>query len=82
MDLDDDFYNSLGPLRPPTGPTKTPEELMKDMELTPLFMRSLPSEQDMNDNNVFAALQALAYDGTPEGIVEILSFFDHDHSLD
>lgn len=52
----------------PSGPSKKPfneEEFLKDLSSTPLFMETLP--QDSDDNKALSALQALVYDGTPEG---------------
>lgn len=51
------------------GPQKLPskdiEEKLTAFDNVPLFMRSLPSEDA--DDAVVAALQSLAYEGTPDG---------------
>ncbi|KAJ3086626.1 40S ribosomal protein [Quaeritorhiza haematococci] len=49
------------------GPAqKDADEFFKELDRTPLFMRSLP--QDAEENDMLAALQSLVYDGTPEEI--------------
>lgn len=41
------------------------EEKIAALQSTPLFMKSLPSEE--SDDPVIQALQSLAFDGTPDG---------------
>jgi hypothetical protein len=41
------------------------EEKMAALQSTPLFMKSLPSEE--SDDPVIQALQSLAFEGTPDG---------------
>ncbi|TFK43292.1 40S ribosomal protein S7 [Crucibulum laeve] len=57
---------------PTVGPlpksTKTPEEALAAFDSIPLFMKSLPSED--SDNAALAALQSLAYEGTPDEIAQ------------
>ena len=50
----------VGPIK------KDTTNLMKEIDETPLFMRSSPASIEGNDT--LEALQALLYDGTPEGI--------------
>jgi hypothetical protein len=55
---------------PITGPRPLSDEDVKkklaELESTPLFMKSLPSEEE-TDNVALAALQSLAHEGTPDG---------------
>ena len=44
------------------------EARLKELESTPLFMRSLPEEED----STIEALKALVYDGTPDGMVHLI----------
>ena len=48
----------------PAAPNAT--TTLADLNATPLFMRSLP-EDDARDTTL-QALQALAYEGTPDGM--------------
>lgn len=64
-------FGSLGPgalaaaaAKGAEGKPMTVEETFKEMNKHPLFMTSLPSGDD-GDNEELAALQALAYEGTP-----------------
>ena len=41
------------------------QEKIDAFDSTPLFMSSLPKDHESNET--LAALQALAYDGTPQG---------------
>lgn len=41
------------------------EEKLAALESTPLFMKTLPSEE--SDDPVIQALQSLAFEGTPDG---------------
>ncbi|KAJ1919698.1 HSP70/90 co-chaperone [Mycoemilia scoparia] len=59
----------------PAGPEKfnvegafNPDNLDKELNSVPLFMRNLPKPDDLDDNVALAALQSLAYEGTPEEI--------------
>jgi hypothetical protein len=56
----EDFFSSYTP-----GSVKDVacEDFLKDMDSIPLFMKDMPSEM----STATEALQALAYDGTPEG---------------
>lgn len=45
---------------------KSADELLKAMDKTPLFMNSLQPENGEN-NDMLEALQALVFDGTPQG---------------
>ncbi|KAL9936076.1 hypothetical protein V8E36_004918 [Tilletia maclaganii] len=51
---------------------KTKEDLMKELDNTPLFMREMPSNQDGEsaENARLDALQSLAFDGTPDEVAE------------
>ena len=42
------------------------DSALKDFDSVPLFMKSLPNEE-ANDS-VIQALQALAHEGTPDGV--------------
>ncbi|KAK0550295.1 HSP70/90 co-chaperone [Tilletia horrida] len=77
----DDSLNFKMPLLPDgtraTGTSqsrgKTTEDMMKEFDATPLFMRDLPAGDDSGDsstNAAFEALQSLAFDGTPDEIAE------------
>lgn len=59
----------------PVGPERHKPEggidldnLEEELNKIPLFMSDLPEEE----NDTLAALQALAYDGTPEGKLSLL----------
>ncbi|RKP13803.1 hypothetical protein BJ684DRAFT_9548 [Piptocephalis cylindrospora] len=61
--------------QPPAGPQTvrpdwalTEERFLEEMDQVPLFMKDLPD--DTEDNVAIQALQALAFDGTPEEIAE------------
>jgi len=60
---------TFGPDMPYFNPgiKSDPEAFLKDMDSIPLFMNSLDDDADIEDNPTLAALQALKYDGTPEG---------------
>jgi hypothetical protein len=70
MELDYN-YDTFGPNLP--SKFKDPEALAEEIKSTPLFMSSF-KQDDFEDNDVLAALQSLAYDGTPEGIVPCIRF--------
>lgn len=42
------------------------EQKLRDMDSVPLFMKGLPTEGEQSE--ALEALQALVYDGTPDGI--------------
>ncbi|TPX72699.1 hypothetical protein SpCBS45565_g00019 [Spizellomyces sp. 'palustris'] len=44
------------------------DQFMEDLMKTPLFMKTMPTEQEMEENETLAALHSLIYDGTPEEI--------------
>jgi len=61
---------SFGPDKPynfNAGIKSDPAAFLKEMDSIPLFMNSLDPETDYDENPTLAALQALKYDGTPEG---------------
>ncbi|KAE8210730.1 hypothetical protein CF327_g5442 [Tilletia walkeri] len=51
---------------------KTKDDLMREFDSTPLFMRELPADEegDTAENATLDALQSLAFDGTPDEIAE------------
>ncbi|KAI8906522.1 hypothetical protein DFJ77DRAFT_484370 [Powellomyces hirtus] len=53
-----------GPQAKYTDHDKFVEDLMK----TPLFMKTMPTEKDIEENETLAAIHSLIYDGTPEEI--------------
>lgn len=53
------------------------DNLDEELSKIPLFMTDLPTEE----NDTLAALQSLAFDGTPEGIVSLLYFHIFDGTL-
>ncbi|KAG5460663.1 MAG: hypothetical protein BJ554DRAFT_7257, partial [Olpidium bornovanus] len=55
----------LGPLAPRPDWALDPVDFLREMGDVPLFMKTLPP--DAEENVPLQALQALAYDGTPEG---------------
>ncbi|KAF7317097.1 hypothetical protein HMN09_00444400 [Mycena chlorophos] len=59
-------------LGPEALPRRTFEETMADLDTVPLFMKSLPDEPA--DDPMIAALQSIAYEGTPDEIA--LNFKD------
>jgi len=54
--------NFVGPV---PRPSKTEEEVLAAFDSTPLFMKSLPEED--NQDPTLSALQSLIYEGTPDG---------------
>lgn len=60
----------LLPARP--APTDLDAKLA-DFDSTPLFMRSLPAASEDESNTALAALQNLAYEGTPDGAPAFLN---------
>jgi hypothetical protein len=54
----------------PAGPLPVSfEERMKVFDSIPLFMRTLPSEEDQKNDVTLSALQSLMDEGTPDGMV-------------
>ncbi|MCJ1310661.1 hypothetical protein MMC25_004327 [Agyrium rufum] len=59
----------IGPA-PPPAPTETVDDVLSSLQKSPFFMTSLPSpngaplDQDSDEANALAAMQALQYDGT------------------
>lgn len=52
----------------PARPAPTNEDAkLADFDSTPLFMKSLPAASEDEENTALAALQNLAYEGTPDG---------------
>ncbi|CAD6892519.1 unnamed protein product [Tilletia controversa] len=51
---------------------KTKEDLLREFDSTPLFMRELPADEDgvPGGDATLEALQSLAFDGTPDEIAE------------
>ncbi|KAK0532845.1 HSP70/90 co-chaperone [Tilletia horrida] len=52
---------------------KTKEDLLREFDNTPLFMRELPPEEEdgeARENATLDALQSLAFDGTPDEVAE------------
>jgi len=54
--------NFVGPV---PKPSKTEEEVLAAFDSIPLFMKSLPAED--NQDPTLSALQSLIYEGTPDG---------------
>jgi hypothetical protein len=50
---------------PAQKPSKTEEEILAAFDSIPLFMKSLPEED--NQDTTLSALQSLIYEGTPDG---------------
>jgi len=50
---------------PVPKPSKTEEEVLAALDSIPLFMKSLPEED--NEDPTLSALQSLIYEGTPDG---------------
>ena len=54
--------NFVGPV---PKPSKTEDEVLSAFDSIPLFMKSLPEED--NQDPTLSALQSLIYEGTPDG---------------
>lgn len=67
FDFDDAFLEKFkrGPNDPIPEWAFKGEDMEKEMNEIPLFMKNLP--ENIQDIPALAALQALIYDGTPEG---------------
>ncbi|KAI8825649.1 uncharacterized protein EV422DRAFT_135244 [Fimicolochytrium jonesii] len=44
------------------------DKFIDDLMKTPLFMKTMPTEKDLEENETLAAIHSLIYDGTPEEI--------------
>ncbi|KAI9004229.1 hypothetical protein BC832DRAFT_532006 [Gaertneriomyces semiglobifer] len=46
------------------------DQFIEEMMKTPLFMKTMPTEKDLEENDTLSALNSLIYDGTPDEIAE------------
>ncbi|KAJ3004706.1 hypothetical protein HKX48_001077 [Thoreauomyces humboldtii] len=52
----------------PQAKHSDPKLFMEDLLKTPLFMKTLPTEAELEGNETLAAIHSLIYDGTPEEV--------------
>jgi len=69
--MEDEAFGPDKPYNFNEGIKSDPAGFLKEMDSIPLFMNSLDPEENIEENPSLAALQALKYDGTPEGIKSI-----------
>jgi len=65
--MEDETFGPDKPYNFNPGIKSDPAGFIKEMDSIPLFMNSLDPDTDYDENPTLAALQALKYDGTPEG---------------
>ncbi|KAJ1679902.1 HSP70/90 co-chaperone [Spiromyces aspiralis] len=60
----------IGPARFRVEGALNPDKLDEELNSVPLFMQTMPTEEEIESNVALSALQSLAYDGTPDEIAQ------------